>query len=399
MKINIKKITAALLSIVLVIGMTGCAAIDELLEDEDTAATENTTAKSGGPSIKTGKDDLGEGGIGGLDLFGDDDHYVTASELTDIVINAAEHNRDTVHIEGTVNADDVDKIVNIITWEHPDLFWISGYDMSYNDYEADITFGIIDDYSMEDITRMSDELEAEVERLANEASVYESDYEKALYVHDAIIESTEYDEENAKHNEGAHLWGTAYGTLIQHKSVCQGYSEAYKLVMDRLGIECGVCGGTAKDESHAWNYIKLDDKYYWVDLTWDDPFLNGESGFLTHVYFLFDDSLMYQNRTIDDDVKFVPKCDSMDMNYYVLNGCYFDHYDFGELDQAAVNNASGDTIEFMFSDENALNEAYTALIDNGDVWELSPFADGYGAVYPIEYDDMHVLSLTYGEAE
>lgn len=380
---TIKKIAAGLLGAVLALNMTGCAVLDELLA-EDESGTSSGVAKT-------------EGGGGGL--FGKDPEVISKEKLTELIISGAQENQETIHIDGTVNSDDVDSIINVLTWDHPELFWISGYDMSYNDYEADITLGIIDDYTMDDVIRMSGELEGQVAALADKASVYDTDYEKALYVHDAIINSTEYDSENAKHNEGAHLWGTAYGTLVQHKSVCQGYSEAYKMVMNRLGIECGVCGGMAKDESHAWNYIKLDGKYYWADLTWDDPFLNGESGYLTHVYFLFDDSLLYPTRTIDSETPYVPTCSSMDMNYYVLNGCYFDHYDFDEIDHAASETVQDNTIEFMFSDEAALEEAYSALIEDGDVWEISEFSDGYGAVYPIEYEDMHVLSLTYGAAE
>lgn len=55
-----------------------------------------------------------------------------------------------------------------------------------------------------------------------------------------------------------------------------GYAKAYMLIMNELGIECGLVTGIAKNSTgssggHAWNYINLDGDYYMVDVTWDDP--------------------------------------------------------------------------------------------------------------------------------
>lgn len=41
--------------------------------------------------------------------------------------------------------------------------------------------------------------------------------------------------------------------------------------MDMLGIENGTVSGEAGDEQHIWNTVKLDDQWYHVDVTWDDP--------------------------------------------------------------------------------------------------------------------------------
>lgn len=147
-------------------------------------------------------------------------------------------------------------------------------------------------------------------------------------------------------------------------------------------------------EDHAWNYIKLDDNYYRVDLTWDDPTYNGEKGFLSHSYFLFDDDLLYASRTIDEYFTSVPECSSMDMNYFVHNGCYFDHYDFDELEEASLRMATEKSVEFMFSDRETLEEAYNALIDGKDVWRLSAFLS-YHTVNPFVVEDMNVLSLVF----
>lgn len=77
----------------------------------------------------------------------------------------------------------------------------------------------------------------------------------------------------------------AYGALVgldlegtrQGEVVCQGYSDAYLLLCQTVGLPCvvvsgeGVSSGTFSGNSnHMWNAIKLSGSWYAVDTTWDD---------------------------------------------------------------------------------------------------------------------------------
>lgn len=67
----------------------------------------------------------------------------------------------------------------------------------------------------------------------------------------------------------------AYGALIDHQAVCQGYAEAFKLLCDRENIPCILVSGsgvtTQGTEPHMWNYVQMEDgSWYAVDVTWDD---------------------------------------------------------------------------------------------------------------------------------
>ena len=54
--------------------------------------------------------------------------------------------------------------------------------------------------------------------------------------------------------------------------VCEAYAEAFKHLCNKLGIPCVYVCGTALGESHAWNYVKMEDNnWYAVDVTWNDP--------------------------------------------------------------------------------------------------------------------------------
>ena len=115
--------------------------------------------------------------------------------------------------------------------------------------------------------------------------------EKIRFVHDYIVLNTEYDEINYKNDT---LTSRAYspeGVLLDGMAVCQGYAETFQLFMDSLSIENRFVVGTADGISHAWNLVKLEDGWYHVDTTWDDPIPDKE-GRVLYTYFLLNDKEM-----------------------------------------------------------------------------------------------------------
>ena len=66
-----------------------------------------------------------------------------------------------------------------------------------------------------------------------------------------------------------HSWmGVANGVDV----VCDGYSEAFQLLMNMAGIPCVHVCAYPEDygEGHRWNKVQLDGVWYNVDLTWAD---------------------------------------------------------------------------------------------------------------------------------
>ena len=114
-----------------------------------------------------------------------------------------------------------------------------------------------------------------------------NDFEKIRKSHDWLIENLEY--ESSSNNRG-----NVYGALIEKKVVCEGYSRAYKSILDELGINNILVTGTATNskgitEDHMWNYIQINNTWYAVDITWDDPIIQGGGTISTatkHKYFL-----------------------------------------------------------------------------------------------------------------
>ena len=67
------------------------------------------------------------------------------------------------------------------------------------------------------------------------------------------------------------------GNTGQQAPVCEGYARAFKVLCDEMNVPCILMSGNVIDENgnrggHMWNYVKMEnDKWYVVDVTWDDP--------------------------------------------------------------------------------------------------------------------------------
>lgn len=68
-----------------------------------------------------------------------------------------------------------------------------------------------------------------------------------------------------------------YGSYEEGRTVCFGYALIFKYLCDFSGLECYQVGSNLSaeelqqgKENHVWNIVKIDDKYYQVDLTWAD---------------------------------------------------------------------------------------------------------------------------------
>lgn len=102
-------------------------------------------------------------------------------------------------------------------------------------------------------------------------------YEKVKFIHDFICKRVEYDEkfEIPTAHEPTSVFLTPY------KTVCEGYSESFKILCDKAGIPCVIAVGNSNGGGHAWNYVKMEDgKWYGVDCTFDDH------GSILYDYFL-----------------------------------------------------------------------------------------------------------------
>jgi transglutaminase/protease-like cytokinesis protein 3 len=313
--------------------------------------------------------------------FGSESYGYYREQLTgyeqkayDEIYKAIAQCSDTVDLDRTFETDDIKRIVRCLKEDHTELFWIGkGYStLTGSDYTK-ITFDIITAVDRYDYTDYVQSLNNEVNNILSRIPDNASTYEKVLTVHDIIVNNTDYAcDYYTKSYEESEMYYNAYGCLVDHYSVCDGYSKAFKLLMDKLGIRCGIVSGKSlrSTEGHSWNYVEIDGEYYWLDVTWDDPVSNNPGEVnrdLLHTYFCITDEQLLRDHSIDESLSlFIPQCTSDRYNYMKMNGCYLETYSFEDFDR--IFRDFDNEISVQFGSADAYYAAFSDLIDNNNIY-------------------------------
>uniref|UniRef100_UPI004025108E transglutaminase domain-containing protein n=1 Tax=Agathobacter rectalis TaxID=39491 RepID=UPI004025108E len=141
-----------------------------------------------------------------------------------------------------------------------------------------------------------------------------SEYAKALWLHDWLLDQLEYDK--------TLKWSSAESALTRGLGTCQSYESAYAKLLTAAGIENSETRDTY--DGHTWNAMKLDGQWYQTDCTWDDSSDNWYSFDQRHLYFGLTDELMdiahpgHSKIYTTDDYK--TRSTSLADNYFVRTG-------------------------------------------------------------------------------
>lgn len=240
-----------------------------------------------------------------------------------------------------------------LQYEHPEIFYL-GDSFGYrylNDSERTVTalnpvykseYAIEDGADKDAIKEAQDLIDAEVTNIVSGIDKL-SPLEKILYVHDYIVANYEYDERVLDDDPDTDGNRSLDKMVIEKKGVCQGYTYLFMVAMERLGIECTTV--PANDLAHIWNKVKLDGKWYNIDLTYDDP-VSDRINSVSHDYFL----------VTDDEIKAL---DPSDIEYE-----YFYHIDgHGNI----VVDENGDPVIYAEEKENSCHIRW-----NSTTWDGQP---------------------------
>ena len=143
------------------------------------------------------------------------------------------------------------------------------------------------------------------------ANQTDSDYQTVVNYHDYVVTHTKY---GFLSGEDEPLSYMAEGALLRGTAVCNGYAEAMELLLLCSGIDTYMAVGNTKDGAHAWNIVKIDDSWYHVDTTWDDPVPDMGTSAM-HVYLNISDEIMRKSHNWNENA--YPECVKMDKNYFV----------------------------------------------------------------------------------
>ena len=241
---------------------------------------------------------------------------------------------------------DLSKIVTMVYSDYPEYFWFTnGWGASATSNGTTTTLTLTPSYAMTGsaLSTAKSKYNSKVDELTSGLNG-KSDYEKSKILHDRLADTVTYTSTSNDQN--------AYGALVEGKAVCNGYARAYQHLMNEAGIPTWYVTGSSNNPStgepigHAWNVVKLDGKWYYTDVTWDDQ---GENIF--YEYLNVNTSKIEKDHVLGSDYKnLVPKATSTDANYYKKENREFSSYDQEKL------------VKLLKQDDNK-----TQIYINGDV--------------------------------
>ena len=313
--------------------------------------------------------------FGGCYVYYRDKLDSKSGKVYDDILSALRSGSDYVKISG-FDEDDVDYLLSIsemVRYDYPELFIYDDNSFRYGYDRGQMYIQLVKYEYWEDVFSIDgyiDRFNKTVDSIVSEAEAScTDDYQKALFVHDYLITHAVYDFEalneienyptsyNPKHN----LIFTSYGCLVNGRCVCAGFSKAFKLLMDRMGIQSVyvVGWGDPNDPSsrHAWNRIVIGGESYYLDVTWDDGYTqiykNGRQLYpeaVSYKYFNITTDELNTTHKIDESIVSQEPCYSDTYNYYVYGGFALDGYDKNELVRIIRKQKDGNTVNLKYND-------------------------------------------------
>lgn len=304
---------------------------------------------------------------------------------------------DKTGLEYGLDETDVDRIFQCVLMDHPELFYVEGYTYrKYTREEEIVAILFSGSYSMDSEKALSrkTEIDTQTDKLLAGAAGFTDDYDKVKYVYDTLILNTEYDL-NAPDNQNI------YSVFVNHSSVCQGYAKAVQYLLERMGVECALVLGTVDTgEGHAWNLVKVDGSYYYVDATWGDASfqskgaesVDGYAPEISYDYLCITTEQLLRTHVIGGYAP-MPQCTSEKDNYYVREGALFTTYDKEQMqavfDRLYTENRQNVTVKC--ADEECFRQILRAMVEEQEIFDYLP--DGSDSIGYTQNEKQ--LSMTF----
>lgn len=203
------------------------------------------------------------------------------------------------------------RIYFMVRLDHPEIFYSTRF--SYRFYEHADNMEVIPEYMFTGSKLKShiQAMDARVRKLARAAEKM-NEREKEKYIHDFICDSVTYDKLKKDYSH------EIIGPLGNGVGVCEGIAKTVKILCDALGVWCIIALSEANPEKgikyrHAWNVIKIDGKYYHLDVTFDNSL--SKDGVVRYDYFNLPDVQIQRDH--ERYVYPLPECKDGKSTYYI----------------------------------------------------------------------------------
>lgn len=394
-----KKITGILLFVFLLAGcfLPGEATRDTILKDEQPIGESRTSDEAAESTERLSQKEKAELLRGQQQLYAFSTLPVTEQNLYVEMLYAL-----TGYIEememSTTDTEMIDRVFQCVMLDHPEIFYADGYSFvkyTLGEEVKKITFSGTYTLSQEERVYKEAVMEETISRILSGIASDASDYEKVKYVYEWMINHTEYNRE-AVDNQNI------CSVFLNGQSVCQGYAKATQILLQRMGIPATLVTGTVDNgEGHAWNLVRIDNEYYYVDTTWGDAsylFQSGEEAGDKQLPEINYDYLCITTRQLErthsiEHLTPLPECRATEANYYVREGAWFDEMDWEQLRLLTERyyEEGRETMTLKCADERVYQEMLDKLLEEQQIFAyLQPEEDSI-----LYTDSPGQLSITF----
>ena len=308
-----------------------------------------------------------------------EEEQIVYLEILDALINY----RQEVKLS-TFDKQKISHVFQCVLNDHPEIFYVDGY--SYTEYTLGdvlkkVTFTGTYRFSQSEVAEKQALIDDYVNQCLAGMPEGADEYTKVKYIYEYLIHHTDYDA-TAQDNQNI------CSVFIEGKSVCQGYAKAAQYLLNKADIFATlVLGRVIGGEGHAWNLVRIDGEYYYVDTTWGDASYQAVGGkdsypaekipTINYDYLCVTTRQLELTHTLDNVVE-LPECTAMEANYYVREGVYFTEWDEERLAQIfAAGYEKGNTyVTLKCADYETYRQMHTALILEQKIFQYLECPDG-----------------------
>lgn len=304
-------------------------------------------------------------------------------KLYDDIVAGIEGLRYKICDEDAYTLEEWTKIYGLVYNQEPRLFYMSAK------IKVGKLFYLTKDSAA--INEMQKSIDAVADKLVAEAAGKSSTFEKLKVFHDYLVLNSTFELKDEITNYNATIYNAFGSGEPQGNIQCAGYAKSMQYLCDKAGIvSMVVTGETSTGQTHAWNVVDVDGKWYNLDATWDDVILNTPNyKNIRYNYFLVPDSGIHEITHFRVGQKKLsngnyvtyftpPACTSTDQNYFVKSGLVYNDFDSAdkairaEIERAAKDGSR--TAEIMVGSKELYDQIYDARMDYND------YAKGFSGV-------------------
>lgn len=327
--------------------------------------------------------------------------------IYDEIIKAAEQYGGTITFSKDVDitSEDYCDVYQIIYDEEPSLFYLDKK-MQYavnSSTKKLASSKLMYKYENSVIYKMQSEIDTEVNKILSMIEPDMTEYDKVKLFNDVLASTVVYD-------ESAPNCRDIYGVFVGKKAICGGYSKAFSYLCSKAGIETAAVTGDADGLPHMWNKVKVDGKWYNIDVTYAVSG-DGADDYIRYDYFCVPDKMLEESRTVYEQSYKYPEANSDGGSYFAKNGLVADSWDEAKIilrdELIRCSEEKEFPVQVKCSSKKVYEETTFNLFDSSTKYALDVYEEAYEpsvnkyntSVVNFSYDETSLVIKLFPEYE